>query len=131
MIDLQRIKQRAKFIRPLLIPMILYIGLLFFAVSWAPQNEGSPWRYVVVLLPMLPGIWIALGVVQVSSKIDEMERRILLESAAFSFILTLLLLLCLGLLSMVGGPRLSSINVVAIMCVLLIVGKFWGNWRYR
>ncbi|MBC8504407.1 MAG: hypothetical protein H8D34_06095 [Chloroflexi bacterium] len=131
MIDRERIKKRAKLIRPLLIPLTLYIGLLYFAVIWAPENETSPWRYLVVLLPMLPGIWVALGVVQVSSKLDDLEQRILLESAAFSFILTLLLLLSLGLLNLVGGPQLSSINVVLIMCVCLVVGKFWGNWRYR
>ncbi len=131
MIDRKRIKKRVKLIRPLLVPLVLYIGLLFLAVSWAPQNESSPWRYVVALLPIVPGIWIALGVVQMSSKLDEMERRILLESATFSFILTLLLLLSLGLLNLVGGPQLSSINVLTIMCVLLVIGKFWGNWRYR
>ena len=131
MIDRKRIKKRASLIRPLLVPLVLNIGLLFLAVSWAPQNDSSPWRYVVALLPIIPGIWIALGVVQMSSKLDEMERRILLESAAFSFILTLLLLLSLGLLGLVGGPQLSSINILFVMCVLLVVGKFWGNWRYR
>jgi hypothetical protein len=131
MIDRDRIKQRAKLIRPLLVPLVLYIGFLAFAVSQVPQIESPLWRYVVALLPMIPGIMIALGIVRMSSKIDEMERRILLESAAFSFTLTLLLLLSLGLLGLAGGPQLSSINIMAIMCLLLVVGKFWGNWRYR
>ena len=131
MIDPQRIKQRAQRIRPLLIPLILYIGLLALAVSWAPSMEHSVWRYVVALLPMIPGLFLTFGIIRVTSKFDEMERRILLEAVAFSFILTLILLLSFGLLGLVGVPQPRSIIIVSIMCMLLVVGKLWGNWRYR
>ena len=131
MIDGKRIKQRAQRIRPLLVPLILYIGLLALAVWWAPNMGDSPWRYVVALLPLIPGLFLAFGVVRVTSKIDEMERRILLEAVAFSFIFTLILLLSFGLLGLVGMPQPSPIIILAIMCFLLLIGKFWGNWRYR
>jgi len=131
MIDGGRIKKRAERIRPLLVPLVLYIGLLAVAVSQAPKMEASIWRYLVALLPMIPGLFLAFGIVRVTSKIDEMERRILLEAVAFSFIFTLILLLSFGLLGLVGVPQPSSINIVFIMCMLLVVGKLWGNWRYR
>jgi hypothetical protein len=131
MIDITRIKQRAKYIRPLLVPLILYIGFLALAVSWAPQLEPTPWGYILALLPIIPGVFIALGVVRVSTKIDEMERRILLEAVTFSFILTLIWLLSMGLLGLVGVPQPRSIHIVAVMCFLIIIGKLWGNWRYR
>jgi len=54
MMDSKRIKHRANRIRPLLVPLILYIGLLALAVSFAPTMENTPWRYVVALLPMVP-----------------------------------------------------------------------------
>jgi uncharacterized membrane protein YqjE len=60
-----------------------------------------------------------------------MERRIILEAAAFSFIFTLLLLLSFALLGLVGVPQPSNTWIVFIMSMLLIVGKLWGNWRYR
>jgi len=131
MIDGSRIKQRAKLIRPLLVPLILYLGLLAVAVVWAPKMEASPWSYVVALLPILPGLFLALGIVRMTSKIDEMERRIVLEAVAFSFIFTLILLLSFALLGLVGVPQPSNTWVVFIMAMLLIIGKFWGNWRYR
>ena len=131
MFDPQRIKQRAQFIRPLLIPLILYIGMLAFSVTWAPDMRPSVWRYFVALLPMIPGLFLAFGILRVTTKIDEMERRILLEAAAFSFIFTLILLLSFGLLGLVGVQQPSAIMIVFIMCMLLIVGKLWGNWRYR
>ena len=131
MIDRQRITQRAKLIRPLLIPLILYIGLLAVAVTWAPTMELSLWRYIIALLPMIPGLFLAFGIVKVSSQLDEMESRILLEAVAFSFIFTLILLLSFGLLSLVGVPQPRTIYIVFTMCILLVIGKFWGNWRYR
>jgi hypothetical protein len=131
MIDSQRIKERAKLIRPLLIPLILYLGLLVVAVSWAPNLEGSPWGYVVALFPLIPGLFLTFGVVRVTSKIDEMERRIILEAVAFGFIFTLLLLLSFALLGLVGVPQPGNPWIVAIMCFSVVFGKLWGNWRYR
>ena len=131
MFDRQRIKQRAQRMRPLLAPLILYLGLLALAVSWAPNMETSPWRYVVALLPMPPGLFLAFRIVQASSRLDEMENRILLEAVAFSFFFTLILLFSSGLLGLVGVPQPSPINIASVMCFLLVIGKLWGNWRYR
>lgn len=131
MIDKQRITQRARRIRPLLFPLILYIGLLAAAVTWAPSMQPSIWRYLVALLPMIPGLFLAFGIVKASSQLDEMENRIILEAVTFSFTLTLIFLLSYSLLSLVGVPQPRTINIVFMMCILLIIGKFWGNWRYR
>ena len=131
MIEGKRIKERAKLIRPLLIPLVLYLGLLAVAVSWAPKMEASIWGYIVALLPLIPGLFLTFGIVRVTTQIDEMERRIILEAAAFSFIFTLILLLSFALLGLVGVPQPSNTWIVFIMCMLLIVGKLWGNWRYR
>ncbi len=131
MIEGKRIKERAKRIRPLLVPLVLYLGLLAVAVSWAPKMEASPWRYVIALLPLVPGLFLTFGIVRVTSQIDEMERRILLEAVAFSFIFTLILLISSGLLGLVDVPQPSPVIISAIMCFLLVIGKLWGNWRYR
>jgi hypothetical protein len=131
MIEKTRIKQRVKLFRPVLIPMILYIGLLVFAVSKGPQLTGSIWGYVLALLPMVPGVFIALGVFRAVAQLDELERRIIFEAVAFSFTLTFLLLLSLSLINLVAGPQLRVVYIPLIMAILLGVGKLWGNWRYR
>jgi len=128
---LERIKQRAVFIRPLLFPLVLYIGLLAFAMSRMSDQPDDPWRYVIVLLPMVPGVWLALGVVNAISKLDEMERRILLEAAGFAFAVTIVLMLGMGFLSLAGVPSLNGIYVSGIMAVLWVIGKLWGNRRFR
>lgn len=131
MIEGKRIKERAKLIRPLLIPMVLYLGLLAAAVTWAPILDDSIWGYIIALLPLIPGLFLTFGIVRVTTQIDEMERRIILEAAAFSFIFTLILLLSFALLGLVGVPQPSNTWIVFIMCMLLVIGKLWGNWRYR
>jgi Kef-type K+ transport system membrane component KefB len=131
MFDWQRIKQRAQYIRPLLLPLILYIGVLAFAFTWLESNPDSPWRIPVAVLPILPAIAIALGMLQALSKLDEMERRILVESAAFSFTITMLFLLTMGMLGLAGIPQLNGIYITAIMVSLWLLGKFLGNWRAR
>ena len=130
MIESRRIKQRAKLARPLLTPLILNIGLLAAAVWWTPRIETA-WRYVVALLPMVPVLFLVFRLARVATMLDDLERRILLEAAAFSFIFTLFLLLGFGLLGLVGVAQPSAIVVVAMMCFFLVIGKFWGNWKYR
>ncbi len=131
MFDWQRIKQRARLIRPLLLPLILYFGALAFALNWFETNPDSAWRIPVALLPLLPGIAIALGLMRALSRLDEMERRILLEGIGFSFTITILFLLTMGMLGLAGFPQLNGIYIIAIMLLLWLFGKFWGNWRYK
>ena len=131
MIDRERIKQRARLIRPLFVPLVLYIGLLTVTVFLAPSLEAPLWRYIVALLPMIPGLFIAVGLVRVIGKLDELERQILLEAAAFGFIFTLILLLSFVLLEIAGVAQPSTASIMITMTILLMIGKFWGNWRHR
>lgn len=131
MLDWQRIKQRAKLIRPLLIPLILYIGALAFALQWLGSNPISPWRWPIAFLPTLPAIAISIGLVRTISRLDEMERRILIEGTAFSYLVTILLTLTMGMLGLAGLPQLNGIYIATIMLLLWLVGKLLGNRRYQ
>jgi len=128
---LERIKQRAKLIRPLVIPLILYTGLLLFAANWLESNPESTWRFVVALLPMIPGIAIAIGVMRAILQLDELERKVLLEGMAVSFVCTLILVLSMGLLGMAGYPQLNGVYIGLVMALLWLVGKLWMTRRYQ
>ena len=128
---MQRIKERAKLVRPLLIPLIIYVGLLAISFGWLDKNPNSPWGTTIALLPILPAIFIAFGILRAISKLDEMERRVLLEAAAFSFIGTFLLLTSIGLLEQVNFPQPNGIYISALMALLLVVGKFWAQKKYK
>jgi hypothetical protein len=124
-------KERAKLVRPLLVPLMFYIGFLAFSFSWLEENQGSSWRITVALLPMLPGIFIALGIGKAIQQLDEMERIILQKGMAISFAATLLLLITMGLLKTAGIEQLGSTYIVLFMIIVWLLAKLWGHWRYQ
>ena len=124
----ERIKQRAALMRPLLVPFVLYIGLLVVSRSYL---QAHPENVLVALIPMVPAIFLAIGTIRAIGKLDEMEKRIILEAAGFSFVLTFLIVLSMGMVGMAGVSQLDGIYVALLMAVLLVIGKLMGNWRYR
>ena len=128
---IERMKARAKLIRPLLFPLVLYISLLGFSLNWVESRPASPWRFVIALAPMVPGIWIAIGVVRAIQQLDEMERLILLEGIAVSFMGTLILVLSLGFLQMAGFPPVSGVYIGFFMMVIWLVAKLAIHRRYE
>lgn len=130
---LERVKQHAALVRPLLrpllVPFLLYIGLLAVSRSYLqahPENIA-----VFSLIPMILAIYLAISTIREISKLDEMEKRIFLEAASFSFVLTFLIMLYMGLLGMVEITQLDGTYIALMMAVLLVIGILWGNWRYR
>jgi hypothetical protein len=128
---IERAKERFPLVRPLLIPLILYLGILAFSLHWIEVNPTSAWRYLVALAPMLPGIYIMLGVVRLIRKLDEMAQKILLEAAAISFVLTLVLTLSLGLLGMAGLQQPNAVYISLFMVVTALLGKLLISGKYQ
>ena len=131
MFDIQRIKERAKLIKPILVPLIFYMGLLVFSLSWVEDHPHSTWNLAIALSPMLPGIFIALGIAKAISKLDELERQTLLEGMSISFMVTLLLVISLGLLEMNGFPGMNGTLIGLVMIVFWLVGKLWAMSKYH
>lgn len=127
---IERIRERMKLLRPLLLPFVIYILLLLYSMNWLESNALSPWRFVVALLPIAPGIVIALGVVRAILQLDELERKILLQGMAVSFACTFVLVLSLGLLGYAGAPQLNGIYIALVMALLWLVGKLMITRRY-
>jgi CDP-diglyceride synthetase len=128
---IERAKERWVLVRPLLISFVLYLALLVFAVSWLENNPASRWRYLVVLLPMIPGLFIAAGLLRAIRKLDELAQKTLLEAIAISFGFTLLLTLSLGLLSMAGFPQPDGLYIALFMVIMALVGKLFLSRKYE
>ncbi len=128
---IERMKARAKLIRPLLVPLILYVGLLAFSLNWVEGHPDSPWRFLITLIPMGPGTWIAIGIVRAIQQLDEMERLILLEGIAVSFMVTFILVLSLGLLQTAGFPPVSGVYIGFFMVILWLIAKLAIHRRYE
>ena len=128
---IERAKERFPLIRPLLIPLVLYLGLLAFSLSWIEEHPESAWRYPVALAPMLPGIWMTWGIVRAIRKLDELARKILLDGMVVSFCFTLVLTLSLGLLGMAGLPQPNAVYISLFMVVMLLIGKLLVTGKYQ
>jgi hypothetical protein len=127
---IERAKERFPLIRPLLIPLVFYIGLLAWSLHWLQSHPASAWRYLVVLAPMLPGIFIAFGILRATRKLDELAQKIILEGMAVSFVFTLILTLSLGLLSMAGLPQPNTVFISLFMAVMWLAGKLFFSGKY-
>ena len=128
---IERAKARAKLIRPLLIPLGLYLVLIWFSSNWLETLPQGPWRYALALTPMLPGIWIAVGILRAIQKLDELERLILLEGMAVSFLATLILVISLGFLQMAGMPPISGVYIGLFMLVSWLAAKLALHRKYE
>ena len=122
---------RIQRIKPLLVPAILFIGIEVLATSWLSANPGSNWRLAVALLPMVPGLWLAFGMLRVIGHLDELERKNMVDGMAFSFAGTLILTISLGFLNLAGVPQLDPSLIAVIMMVLWLIGKLWSGRMYR
>jgi hypothetical protein len=128
---IERAKERFPLIRPLLIPLVFYLGLLAWSLNWLQSHPDSAWRYLVVLAPMLPGIFIALGILRAIRKLDELAQKILLEGLAVSFAFTLVLTLSLGLLGMAGLHQPNTVYISLFMVVVWLAGKLFFSRKYQ
>jgi hypothetical protein len=128
---MKRIRERLQLVRSLLIPLIFYIGLLAVSYTQAAETTNSTIAIMIALLPIIPAIFLAVGLVKAINQLDELERKIILEAAAVSFMITFLGMLALGLLNQVGISTPNPIYISLLMAVLLIASKFIGNWKHK
>jgi len=122
-----RMQYRLDLLRPLLVPLVFFIGFEVIAVSWLSANPDSKWRFFVALLPMVAGTWLAFGVVRAFRSLDELERKNIEDGMLFSFAGTLILTISLGFLNIAGLPRLNASVIALIMVILALIGKLWSG----
>ena len=117
---------------------ILWIGILIYGAAIILQlfimkmlELSTLTKVFIALLPMLPAIWLTKNILLAISKYDELKKKIIYESAAFSLVVTTLITLSLGFLEeFVGLGEISMVWVWPIIGLNLIIGKFISSRRY-
>lgn len=93
-----------------------------------------PIRVVVAILPLLPSLGYIRCVVRMFRQVDELQRRIQLESLGFAFPATALLVIAVDLLEqarVVPAVRWGWPGLVTAMCLLWLGGWLMACRRYR
>jgi hypothetical protein len=118
--------------------MIAYIVLMpaiLVAYAYLSDYRGSivdtNWRYLVILIPVIPIVYGITAFVRAVGELDELQRRIQLEAFAFSLGSTAVLTFGYGFLELAGLPRVSWLLVLPLMAFLWGVGLVIATRRYR
>jgi hypothetical protein len=94
-------------------------------------DRHSEYRYLLVLLPMLPTLYIIPVTMRAVSEADEMQRRIMLEAWAFAGVATALTCFAYSFFRDMGAPEFKAWVAFDLMGAYYFVGLGWSKWRYR
>ncbi|WP_025098925.1 hypothetical protein [Burkholderia sp. A1] len=113
--------------------LLAYVALLTVSLLLLRGDgiESRGWRILASLLPILPGVGVCWAIVRRVRRLDELQRRIELESLSIAFGGTALLTFGYGFLENVGFPSLSLFVVWPVMAVLWVLSSVFVSLRYR
>jgi hypothetical protein len=111
--------------------ILAYMMVLVGSVTVVQANPQSDWRYYVAVLPVLPAALAIWLFVRALARLDELQKRIQMQSFGFALGSTALLTFGYGFLEGVGMPHLNWTFVLPLMAVLWAVGTAVFSWRYR
>jgi hypothetical protein len=118
-----------KYTKRMLLGMAAYIlGIdLLHHISMPP----APYKYLLVLLPILPVIYICFTIIRYIAELDEMWRKIYMEAMAFSGIATGFTCVSYPFLQDIGAPKLPLEFGFFLMWIYYFIGFFFSVRRYK
>ena len=109
----------------------VYALLLAVSLPLTQAYPESPWRYPLAVIPMLPFLYGIGAYVRYLRMVDELERRIAVESLAIAFGSTAAITFGYGFLENVGLPHVNWMFVWPVMAGLWILGGIFARRRYQ
>ncbi len=121
----------ARYALALITSLVLYGAALVVSLTWLKAGVAWPWKFGIAVLPVLPALGILLAVVRFCQSLDELQRRMQLESLAFGFAAAAIATFTYGFLQNAGLPDVSWVWVWPVMAVCWLLGQVAARWRYR
>jgi hypothetical protein len=118
-----------KYSQRMIIGMVAYV-LGIDLLNHIPMPP-APYKYLLVLLPILPVIYICSTIIRYITELDEMWRKIYMEAMAFSGIATGFTCVSYLFLHDVGAPEFHAEWAYYMMWIYFLIGKFFSWWRYK
>ena len=112
------------------IGMGLYVILLVVALLVTRAVPDSPWRFVLMLLPVPALILVVRAVGLFLREADELQSRILLESLGIGFAGGSVITFTWGLMQTVGAPAINWTLVFPIYAGCWLIGRLVAGRRY-
>lgn len=110
--------------------MAAYAVLLVIGIIVAQGIPDSPWRFLVMALPVPALVWVVVSVGLYLREADELQGKILLESLGIGFAGGSLITFTWGLMQAVGAPDVNWMFVFVIYAVCWLIGRLIAGRRY-
>jgi hypothetical protein len=122
---------RSRFTRPVFLWALAALATEV-GVEWlASRGLGGAAGRLLLLLPLVPALIFLLALVMAVQKMDEMQKRICLESVFAAFTLTLAFTFVSGALERAGMYHAPGSDVGTLMMFLWASSYVVCGWRYR
>ena len=120
---------RSRLARPVFL-WAMTAQLAELVIEGLPRFGVTPPR-LLTLLPVLPSLLFLFALVRAIQKMDELQKRICLESVYIAFIVTLLLTFVFAGLERAGIYRPAWDSLGTPMMFLWACAYVFSSWRYR
>lgn len=121
-----------------MIAYVLLMAAVWIATAYLSSSPSlrssivdSNWRYLIMVLPVVPVVYGMIAFVRAIGELDELERRIQLEAFAFSLGSTAVLTFGYGFLELAGLPHINWLFILPLIAFLWGVGLAIASRRYR
>jgi hypothetical protein len=113
----------------------MIFGIIAYVLSIGLMNHlpmpPSPYKYLLVLLPLAPLIYICTAIIRYIAESDEMWRKIYMEAMAFSGIATGFTCFSYLFVRDLGAPEFRAEWAYYMMWIYFLIGKFFSSRRYK
>jgi hypothetical protein len=118
-----------KYFWRMMLGMTAYVlGIGVMNQLYSPQ---SSYKYLLVLLPVLPLIFVCFTIVRAVLEMDEMKRKMTTESMAFAGLATGFTCFSYMFVRDAGAPQISLDGAFYIMWIYYFIGFFFSWRRYK
>ncbi len=119
---------RFRFRRPVFLWALCAL-LAEFSVQWLARTRPPP--HWLALVPVIPAVLFVLALMRAVRKMDELQKRICLESVFIAFMLTLILAFVIAGLDQAGIHHARADALGTPMMFLWACAYIVSVWRYR
>jgi len=114
----------------------MIFGMIAYVLAVGLMNHlpmpPSPYKYLLVLLPVLPLVFVCNAIIRfVAEGLDELQRKVVTEAFAFSGLATGFTCFSYLFVRDLGAPPLHAEWAFYLMWVYYFVGLIFSGRRYR
>jgi hypothetical protein len=113
----------------LLFALAFVLAVIFLGPTDGGAAQTPPWRFVLAILPLLPGYFASRAYRKFLKEADELIRNVHYEAASKSFILVILLGIVYSLASQVFGEWEDAAAILWVIASVAYQVNYRRAWR--